>query len=305
MAPAPAFLEAPIREYLACLRHQRNYSDWTCSGRQRDLTRFADYCGGARVRALRDIDPHLLRGFVATLHRQGLQPPTLHRYLSSLRSFLRYQVEQGRLDANPADSVRAPRLRRRLPGVISADALGAALDQPPQGELPQRDHAMVELFYSAGLRLAELHGLDADLLDRGQDAVTVTGKGNKQRVVMIGGPARAALDLWLGLRAQYAKPEQKALFVSRNGERLSRRAIGQRLKVWAQRAGLGSRLHPHRLRHSFATHLLENSGDLRAVQELLGHASLATTQIYTHLDWKHLAKAYDGAHPRARRKGGA
>lgn len=302
MDPAPQLLDHPIAEYLAYLRHQRHYSDSTCEGRRRDLTRFAAYCTAARLRSLKELDGHLVRGFLAKLHREDRQPATLQHYLSSLRSFLRYEIEQGRLDANPADGVRAPKLRRKLPGVISADELGAALDLKPEGDIAERDHAIIELFYSAGLRLAELHGLDAGVLGHGQTELTVTGKGKRQRVVMVGVKARKALDAWLKIRGQYAPPEENALFVSRQGRRLSRASIGQRLKVWARNSGLNARLHPHRLRHSFATHLLENSGDLRAVQELLGHANLSTTQIYTHLDWKHLAKVYDGAHPRAKRK---
>lgn len=302
MSEANKTFDALIEEFVAYLRHQRNYSDWTCSGRQRELTRFAAWCASAKIDTLEKIDTHAVRGFITGLHRQGLQAAALHRNLSSLRSFLRYQLAQGRLQANPADSVRAPKLKRKLPGVISADELGVALDHTPQGDLAQRDHAMVELFYSAGLRLAELHGLAAVVLAHGETHITVTGKGNKQRVVMIGAKARGALDAWLALRPSYARADETALFVSRDGARLSRSAIGQRLKVWAQRSGINTRLHPHRLRHSFATHLLENSGDLRAVQELLGHANLSTTQIYTHLDWKHLARAYDDAHPRAKRK---
>lgn len=301
MSEAEKSLDSLIADYLAYLRHERNYSAWTCGGRQRDLQRFSAYFAAAKLSVLKDIDSHLVRGFTSTLHRQGLQPATLHRYLSSLRSFLRYQVELGRLEANPATSVRAPKLRRKLPGVISADELNAALDRQAEGDIAERDRAIVELFYSAGLRLAELHGLDAEPLSRGQRQVIVTGKGNKQRVVMIGGKARQALDVWLKLRPHYAAVQERALFVSRAGKRLSRNSIGLRLKAWAKKAGLASRLHPHRLRHSFATHLLENSGDLRAVQELLGHANLSTTQIYTHLDWKHLARAYDEAHPRAKR----
>lgn len=294
-------LQQGIADYVGWLRHQRKYSESTCSGRERDLTRFTAYCASARIVSAKKVDSHAVRGFIASLNRGGMQAPTLHRYLSSVRSFLRWQVEQGLLDANPADNVRAPKLRRKLPGVISADELGAALDQKPQGDIEQRDHAMVELFYSAGLRLAELHGLDAAEFTQGQTQITVTGKGNKQRVVMIGAKARSALDAWLRVRPGLAAEGEKALFVGARGTRLTRGAIGQGLKAWARRTGLNSRLHPHRLRHSFATHLLENSGDLRAVQELLGHANLSTTQIYTHLDWKHLAQAYDSAHPRAKR----
>lgn len=295
-------IEARIADYLDYLRHQRAYSPLTVSGRARDLERFRAHAATARLTDLRKLDTHQIRAYVAALHRSGLQPVSLQRVLSSLRSFLRYEVAQGRLDVNPALNVRGPKVRRKLPGVIAADELGAVLDRAPASDDDVLDRAMIELFYSAGLRLAELHGLDATPFAELPAQLVVTGKGNKQRVVMIGSQARAALAAWLRLRGTWAGAQESALFVSRRGTRLSRASIGLRLKRWAQRSGLPSRLHPHRLRHSFATHLLENSGDLRAVQELLGHANLSTTQIYTHLDWKHLAQVYDGAHPRAKRK---
>ncbi len=299
---ACACLQQPIADYLDHLRHQKRYSPRTCEAVVHDLAGFTAYCAQARIGDLRQIDSHLVRAYIGARHRGGLQPASLHRHLSSLRGFFRYQLRQGRIDANPAQTVRAPKLRRRLPAVIGADALAAALDHPPEDELEQRDQAMIELFYSAGLRLAELHGLDAAMVDAGQSEITILGKGSKERRVMIGRPARAALDAWLRQRPEHVRAGEPALFVSQRGTRLSRAAIGQRLKAWAARAGLGVHLHPHRLRHSFATHLLESSGDLRAVQELLGHAHLSTTQIYTHLDWKRLAAVYDDAHPRARRK---
>lgn len=295
-------LRAALDDFLGYQQHERRYSPRTVSGRARDLEPFLQWCARARIQQLREITSEHVRQYLMGRHRDGLQPVTVQRHLSSLRSWLAYLVRQHRLDANPARAVRSPKVRRKLPGVIGADELAHALDQAPQDDLDCRDHAMVELFYSAGLRLAELHGLDAAALGHGVRELTVTGKGRRQRVVMIGAKARAALDAWLEARPQYAAPGEPALFVGSRGARIGRGTINQRLKHWALRRGLPSRLHPHRLRHSFATHLLENSNDLRAVQELLGHANLATTQIYTHLDWKRLASVYDDAHPRARRK---
>lgn len=302
MSAAATFLAPLVAEYLQYLRHEKKYSPHTLSGRAGDLAHLQRYAEKSALRSLAQLDAHAVRGFIATLHREGRDPVTLHRYLSSVRSFLTYQVRQRRLEANPAAGVRAPKIRRRLPGVITADALNAALDRPLTGNHAVLDRALVELLYSAGLRLSELHGLDAEALRRGERELTITGKGNKQRVVMIGSRARAALDEWLRQRAERAASGESALFVSPAGRRLSRSAIAAALRRWALAAGLPGRIHPHRLRHSFATHLLENSGDLRAVQELLGHAHLTTTQVYTHLDWKRLAQIYDGAHPRARRK---
>lgn len=302
MTVAATFLTPLIAEYLQYLRHEKKYSPHTLSGRRRDLGRLEQYLARSAIHSLAQVDAHGVRGFISALHREGLDPVTLHRYLSSVRSFLAYHVRQRRLEANPAAGVRAPKIRRKLPGVISADALNAALDQPAAGKSGVLDVAIAELLYSGGLRLAELHALDAEQVRRGERELVITGKGRKQRVVMVGARARKALDEWLQLRSRWAAPEEAALLVSPRGGRLSRSAIAAALKRWATAAGLPGRIHPHRLRHSFATHLLENSGDLRAVQELLGHAHLTTTQVYTHLDWKRLAKIYDGAHPRAKRK---
>ncbi|WP_370306424.1 tyrosine recombinase XerC [Sinimarinibacterium flocculans] len=300
---APGFLGPLIDAFVGHLQHQRRYSDNTCAAARRDLAAFAAYCTRGGVSALTQIDQHFVRAYIAARHRDGLQPASLQRHLSTLRGFFRHQVREQRIAANPAQTVRAPRARRRLPGVVAADALNAALDREPTDELGVRDRAIIELFYSCGLRLAELHGLDVADVENGRSETTITGKGRRQRIVMIGAPARAAVAAWLRLRPRYAAQGEPALFVSTRGQRLSRAAIGVRVRAWAQQAELGVRLHPHRLRHSFATHLLESSGDLRAVQEMLGHAHLSTTQIYTHLDWKRLSAVYDDAHPRARRRG--
>lgn len=302
-SPLPPALAKPIADYLGWLHVEKRSSPHTVAAARNDLQRFAHYCQQARVSRLEQLDSHLVRAWIASEHRSGRDPSSLHRYLSSLRSWCRYLLREQKLSANPAATVRAPKHRRRLPEVIDAETLDAALNQPQEDAFAQRDQAMVELFYSTGLRLAELHGLDAADMLGAPSELTVTGKGRKQRIVMIGEQARAAVAAWLQLRPQWAGAAEPALFVSSRGLRLSRTSIAQRLRVWAQRSGLGQHLHPHRLRHSFATHLLENSGDLRAVQELLGHAQLSTTQIYTHLDWQRLAAVYDSAHPRARRSG--
>jgi len=300
--PAPAFLPPLIEDYLAYLRDEKRYSPHTITAAAGDLQNFALYCGSARIARLEQIDVHLVRAWLGSLRRAGRESASLHRYLSSLRSWFRYLIREGQIDANPAQAVRAPKHRRKLPATLDAERLGAALDgDHSDAPFDVQDRAIIELFYSAGLRLAELQALNVDDLAHGQRELTVLGKGNKQRIALLGAKAREALDAWLRLRAGHAKPDETALFVSSRGTRLSRAAIGTRLRQWAQRNALGVHLHPHRLRHSFATHMLENSGDLRAVQEMLGHAHLSTTQIYTHLDWKHLAKVYDDAHPRARR----
>jgi integrase/recombinase XerC len=303
-AAARDALDALLIDYLQYLYVERKASPATHSAVQRECGFFFDYCRTRGLTTPLQIDLHIVRDFIARKNRDGLQAPTLRRYLSCIRGVFRHALKLGVVQHNPAVGVRGPKGSRVLPKVITADALGAALNQTPGEALPLRDHAMVELFYSAGLRLAELHGLDlpAGAQSTGfPDELRVLGKGRKQRIVPVGRRARDALDRWLQARAQLAAFDERALFVGPRGRRLSRAGIGIALNRWAARTGLPAHLHPHKLRHSFATHLLENSGDLRAVQELLGHASLATTQIYTQLDWKHLAKVYDDAHPRAKR----
>ena len=299
----PAPLALPVAGYLDYLRDEKRYSPHTIAAARRDLQQFADYCAAARIVRLEQIDSHLIRDWLGRQRRDGREPATLHRYLSTLRGWFRYLLREQRVQANPAVAVRAPKQVRKLPATIDADTLGSALDgDAADHDLAVRDRAIIELFYSAGLRLAELQQLDVDAFDDRHAGFTVRGKGGKERIAMLGGKARAALGAWLALRPRYADDGENALFVSCRGARLSRAAIATRLRDWARRNGLGVHLHPHRLRHAFATHMLENSHDLRAVQEMLGHAHLSTTQIYTHLDWQHLAQVYDGAHPRARRK---
>jgi integrase/recombinase XerC len=292
-----------VESYLKRLTSVRRASKATVDGRRRDLQAFAKYGRESALPALAQLDTHHVRGYVAWLRRQKRGPATVKRHLSSLRGFFRHLVDHGELRSNPALEVRAPKSAQPLPKTLTKEDAARLVEAPAgEGGIATRDRAVLELFYSSGLRLAELHGLDLDAFESDLTEVRVTGKGSRTRIVPVGRKAREALRAWLRERPEHADAGERALFVSRLGRRLSRNSIGQRLAYWARRAGLGVRVHPHRLRHSFATHLLEESGDLRAVQELLGHASISTTQVYTHLDFAHLAKIYDSAHPRARRK---
>lgn len=326
---AAAALPASVVAYLEHLRLLQRASPHSIAAAEHDLQRFSRHCQHAGLDEPLRADIHTVRAYVAARGRAGLQPASVQRELSSLRSYFRHGVQLGHIDANPAADVRGPKHRRKLPAMLSADELNAALDRAQStvhggtaggamtlddgaaaassaaaAAWAVRDLAQIELLYSSGLRLAELHGLERHHFNADFSEVRVLGKGRKERIVPVGRRARAALAAWLRLRGQFAASGEAALFVGRDGGRLSMRTTQHRLAQWAQRMGLPQHLHPHKLRHSFATHLLENSGDLRAVQELLGHASLSTTQIYTHLDWKRLAQVYDAAHPRARRDGG-
>lgn len=296
-------MNAAITAFIDHLRHERRASPHTVSNYRRDLAAAAAWCEERGIDDWNGLDVHGVRALVAARHRRGASPASLARLLSTLRGFYKWLIREGAAEANPAAGVRAPKRRRPLPKALDVDQLAQLLDtEPGQDPVAIRDHAILELFYSSGLRLAELVGLDAEDLRPSAREVTVLGKGNKQRQLPVGGKAAAALKRWLAVRSELADAEEKALFVSRRGTRLSRASVAARLKRRAAECGLPGHLHPHKLRHSFATHMLESSGDLRAVQELLGHADIGTTQIYTHLDFQRLAKVYDDAHPRARKK---
>ncbi|MGH8084500.1 MAG: tyrosine recombinase XerC [Lysobacter sp.] len=248
--------------------------------------------------AILDVHAEQLRAFIAAEHRRGLSPKSLQRRLSACRSLYGWLLKQGRIVASPAAAIRAPKAPRKLPQVLDADEVKVLVEVPTDAPLGLRDRALLELFYSSGLRLSELCALRWGDLDLDEGLVTVLGKGSKQRSVPLGSFARAALTEW---RASTGAEREAPVFPGRNGP-ITPRAVQYRLRQLAQRQGLFKRVHPHLLRHSFASHILESSGDLRGVQELLGHADIATTQIYTHLDFQHLAKVYDAAHPRAKRK---
>ncbi len=289
-----------IDDYCQQLR-RRGYSPHTIAGYRRDLQRFLDWTQTQGIENWPGLDNHHIRRFIAMRHRQGVGGRTLQRQLSALRGLFDHLRQKHLIDNNPVLGIRAPKSARKLPAAIEVDHLSALLDVDPADALQARDLAIIELLYSSGLRLAELVGLDIDSIASDR-TLRVTGKGKKTRIVPVGRKALEALDAWLTHRQGLAAQGERALFVSRRGQRISARNVQQRLRLWGLRHGLDSRLHPHRLRHSFASHMLESSGDLRAVQELLGHADISTTQVYTHLDFQHLASVYDAAHPRARKK---
>lgn len=290
------------RNWLGILEHQRRLSRHTLANYSRALDLLFRLKEGA---ALRDLDTAQVRRFVARLHAAGLSGRTLALTLSAWRGLFNWLARHRGFAANPAQGVRAPKSARRLPKALSVEQAQQLLEAP-NAETPAalRDRAMFELLYSSGLRLAELVALDAGdgRLDLKQAEVTVTGKGAKTRTVPVGGRAREALRAWLKGRAQLAAPGERALFVGARGKRIAPGIVQARLRAWAKRQGLGASVHPHMLRHSFASHVLQSSQDLRAVQEMLGHASISSTQVYTHLDFQALAKVYDASHPRARRK---
>lgn len=305
-AQAPANeLARAIGAFLVYLRDVRQLSGHTLSGYQRDLNTLQRYCEEQDKHSPAELAEGDIRQWISLLHRRGLAGSSIQRSLSAARSFFNYLGrEQGRL-RNPAASVQAPRKPRKLPKTLDADQVSKFLSFEEDTVIGRRDRAMAELFYSSGLRLAELASVDLGDIDRNSRLLTVTGKGNKTRTVPIGTMALEAIQRWLEVKPQPAPGEDgtTALFTSSQGLRISARSIQARLKLQGRKSGMHQDVHPHMLRHSFASHMLESSGDLRAVQEMLGHANISTTQIYTHLDFQHLAKVYDAAHPRAKRRG--
>lgn len=291
-----------IERFLDYLQSERRCSPHTVSNYRRDLGALLDYCEKHGTESWADVDVHQVRGFVAARHRQGHNGRSLARELSALRSFFRYLRRKGELTIDPAVGVSAPKSPRKLPEPLDTDQMGALLEVKGDDPLTVRDAAIMELLYSSGLRLAELVSLDVDTVRLSDGVVRVTGKGGKTREVPVGRYAREALARWQNVRGALAAEGERGLFVGQQGRRLSPRAIQSRLHQWGIKQGLDARVHPHKLRHAFASHLLESSGDLRAVQEMLGHADISTTQVYTHLDFQHLAEVYDKAHPRARKK---
>lgn len=287
-----------IDGFLAHLQVERRVSAHTLDAYRRDLAALHDWATARQMGDVTGLDAAAVRAFVASEHRRGLSPKSLQRRLSACRSFYHWLLQNGPIAANPAAQVRAPKAPRKLPQVLDVDEAVQLVEVDTDAPLGLRDRALLELFYSSGLRLSELCGLHWRDLDLHEGLVTVHGKGGRQRIVPVGSHARKALADW---RSESGGTDDAPVFPGRNGP-ITPRAVQLRLRQLAQRQGLFKRIHPHLLRHSFASHVLESSGDLRGVQELLGHADIATTQIYTHLDFQHLAKVYDAAHPRARRK---
>ena len=298
--PGPR-LEESDTAFLDYLRDVRQLSAHTLSNYRRDLRSLATYAEGAGKRDPDDLEEADIRAWVSQLHRRGLAGSSIQRSLSAARSFYNFLGRECGVPRNPATAVQAPRKPRQLPKTLDVDQVSRYLEFEADSPLARRDRAMTELFYSSGLRLAELAALDVNDIDPHTQLLTVTGKGNKTRTVPVGNVALEAIRRWLEVRAIQDDGEQ-ALFTSSRGTRISARNIQARLRLQGRRAGMHQDVHPHMLRHSFASHMLESSGNLRAVQELLGHANISTTQIYTHLDFQHLAKVYDAAHPRAKRR---
>ncbi|WP_233118110.1 tyrosine recombinase XerC [Aggregatibacter actinomycetemcomitans] len=295
-------MQNALQHYFTYLRVERQVSPHTLSNYQRQLARVTAILQGAGITQWQQVTASVVRYVVAQSSKQdGLKEKSRALRLSALRRFLTYLVQQGELKVNPATGISAPKQAKHLPKNIDTDQVQLLLANDSKEPIDIRDRAIIELLYSSGLRLSELQGLNLNSIHLRSREVRVIGKGNKERVVPFGRYASHAIQQWLKVRLLF-NPKDNALFVSQLGNRMSHRAIQMRLETWGIRQGLNSHLNPHKLRHSFATHMLEASSDLRAVQELLGHSNLSTTQIYTHLNFQHLAAVYDAAHPRAKRK---
>jgi integrase/recombinase XerC len=291
-----------IDRFIRHLEFERRLSPLTCKNYRRDLETLAAWCEKSGVASWRDLDSEHVRAYSASCFRKGLSARSIQRRLSASRTFFRYLIREKEVQKNPITSVSAPRGKKRLPGNLDADRMARLLDIPGDGAIVDRDRAILELLYSSGLRLAELTDLNVGDVDMHDATVRVTGKGNKDRIVPVGRHALKALRQWSITRGDLANADENAMFVSNRGTRISTRSVQARVKHWARLQGIDANVYPHLFRHSFATHVLESSHDLRGVQELLGHANISTTQVYTHLDFQHLAQIYDQTHPRARKK---
>lgn len=302
LVPELAHWQADLSAFLAYLKHERGYSDKTLSSYQLQLCAVASQVA-EQANHWVELTETQLQLHISSC-RKSLKARSLALRVASLRSFYRYLVQQGKLKENPASYLQVPKFDKPLPKNLDVDQVNHLLDfDSSEDALACRDKAILELFYSSGLRLDELVSANLQDIDWSEALIRVRGKGNKQRVLPIGRMAVAAIKDWLKVRSAYVGTDPEALFLSKQKNRISNRQVQQRVKLWSERQGLAQHLHPHMLRHSFATHMLESSSDLRAVQELLGHANLNTTQVYTHLDFQQLAKVYDNAHPRAKKKG--
>lgn len=303
---SPPAIPLPFAEQLAAfyiyIRSERQLSIHTQTNYARDLEKFQLFCESKSIKELHMLGVNHIRMAVAQLHRDGLGGKSLQRWLSSLRSFFQFCIRRGWLKNNIADGITAPKSPKPLPKTLDADQAAQFVQVEGDDFINKRDRALVELIYSSGLRLAETVSLNLVDIDWGDAMLTVTGKGRKTRTLPIGSHAIVALKGWLEARKLYTQNDESALFTTQRGQRISHRAVQMRMQQLSIKQGMDNPVHPHMLRHSFASHMLESSGDLRLVQELLGHANISTTQVYTHLDFQHLAKVYDKAHPRAGRK---
>jgi integrase/recombinase XerC len=292
-----------LTDFLNQLTVEKRASEHTVKSYQRDINHLTKYCTDKRILHWADLKQSDVRSHIASRHRLGLSSPSLQRELSAIRSFYHFLLKNRLADSNPAQYIKAPKQARKLPKTLDVDQISGLLEAGASSALEIRDLAMFELFYSSGLRLSELAALNLTDVDLSDNSLMVRiGKGGKSRMLPVGSKAVTAINNWLQQRQKNAGVAESALFVSIRGTRLSQRSIELRLEQWCKKKGIAEHIHPHMLRHSFASHLLESSQDLRAVQELLGHSNLSTTQIYTHLDFQHLAEVYDKAHPRAKKR---
>ncbi|MBX2847657.1 MAG: tyrosine recombinase XerC [Acidiferrobacterales bacterium] len=299
---AAASINDDIERYLNGLEIERRLSPHTLSAYQRDIAKLLSYCDDKGILLWRGLNTHIVRQFSAYLNACGMNAKSIQRILSSGRGLSNFLVQHKFLNSNPFDDVKAPKTEKRLPKTLSVDQITNLVEIDVNIPISYRDKAVLELFYSSGLRLAELCRLDLNDLSLSEQLIRVTGKGNKTRELPIGRHALKALQEWVLVRNSLPLKDYEAVFVSQHGNRINPRTIQQRVKYWAIKQGIEISVSPHMLRHSFASHLLESSGELRSVQELLGHSNISTTQIYTHLDFQHLAQVYDDAHPRAKKK---
>ncbi|MEZ8722139.1 tyrosine recombinase XerC [Vibrio pomeroyi] len=300
--PLPNSLQKPLSRFYEYLRSEKGLSLHTQRNYRQQLETMAAHLVTLGLKDWGQVDAAWVRQLASKGMREGMKASSIATRLSSLRSFFDFLVLRGEMTANPAKGVSAPRKQRPLPKNLDVDEVGQLLDVNEDDPLSIRDRAMMEVMYGAGLRLAELVGINLkDVLGR-QGEIRVIGKGDKERKAPFSGLAKEWVDKWLKVRGELASPGETALFVSKLGTRISHRSVQKRMEEWGKKQAVASHISPHKLRHSFATHLLESSQNLRAVQELLGHENISTTQVYTHLDFQHLAQAYDQAHPRARKK---
>ncbi len=291
-----------IDKFIRHLQYERRLSILTCKHYRRDLHALQNYCEQVDIERWSQLDGDTMRSFAASTFRKGLSPRSIQRQLSASRTFFRYLLREKHVKKNPVEGISAPKSGKRLPENLDVDRMARLLDFSGEGPLVARDRAMLEIMYSSGLRLAELTDLNLGDVDIADATARVTGKGNKDRILPVGRQALEALTAWLKERTTLAAVDEKAMFVSQKGTRLSPRSVQARVDYWAKKQGINTKVYPHLFRHSFATHMLESSHDLRGVQELLGHSNISTTQVYTHLDFQHLAQIYDKTHPRARIK---
>ena len=289
-------------KFLQFLETEKRYSKHTVENYSKDIDDLEKFCCIKKINAWDHIKPHHVRSYASQIFIDGLGARSIQRKLSAIRSFMNYLVRENLLRTNPADGVKTPKAPKKLPDILDVDQINQLLNIKDTNPISLRDKAIMELLYSSGLRLAELVALNPIDLNIQDRSLTVIGKGNKKRMLPIGSKAIVSIKAWIKVRSQIASPDEEALFVGNRGNRLSRRSIQSRINHWAKKNDLQRDVYPHLLRHSFATHLLEASGDLRAVQELLGHKDISTTQVYTHLDFQHLADTYDKAHPRSGKK---